>query len=215
MTVSILCVTKGMARAGRFLDHFRWVGATIGAEVVIAVDGVDVHSKGYIESVLDDAVALTKGDYVLRMDDDEKCSPAMIDWLRARKYRAADHWSFPRVHLWKNDATFIMDPPFYPDFQTRMSVRAKAGGRPKVHAPSPFGAGNIARVCIEHWPFLVKTQQEIGETSAFYQSLHVAEHGEPAVQDPHEISWPIAIGGYNGIGAMPLLPTWTGRDKIR
>lgn len=173
--LSILCVTRAEPHALSFLRAMRSVAFATGAELVVAADGVDatlvlqsefggrvvtVKSKGYIESVLDEAVGACATDYVLRLDDDEKCSPAMVKWIAAGSYRVADHWKFPRANLWPTADQVAMTPHLWPDVQTRLSVRAKAGGRGVIHAGSPFGGGTEAPCVIEHHKFLVKTLEE-------------------------------------------------------
>lgn len=171
--LSILCVTHG----GEYGKWFRWnmttLASALDAEMVFAADRcydtleagvrdvvVKVESQGYIESILDVAVEACTGKYVLRLDDDEAASPAMVQWLKDGLYHQADHWCFPRFHFWGSKETVLVTPPFFPDWQTRLSVKEKAGGRPKVHAASPFGMGAIATVGIEHYELLIKTQEE-------------------------------------------------------
>ncbi len=168
--LSLLCVTSGKPRAEQFLEHFADVADHLKAELVILRDGVDIHSAGYIESVLDEAIARTSGDYILRMDDDEKISPAMLAWLEGKQYERGDHFTFPRVHLWGDEKTIVLEQYYFPDLQTRLSVRAKAGGRPQMHQASPFGGGEVTRVAIEHWTYLVKTYEERCAIAATYNT---------------------------------------------
>jgi hypothetical protein len=179
--LSILCVTKFERHALTFIADMRQLATDLQAELVLAADGHHaysqlrsfgydpkrVDSRGFVESVLDEAIRHCTGDYVLRLDDDEKCSPAMGRWLAEGAYLAAPHWKFPRAHLWYQletfreiRAEFITHPLLFPDHQTRLSHRGLAGGRNLIHAGSPHGGGEIAPVCIEHWKFLVKTVEE-------------------------------------------------------
>jgi hypothetical protein len=173
--LSLLTVTRGEPFARPFLTHFQKVAEACDAELVIVADGPDaaetvtqwglpislvVESRGYIESVLDAALIACTRDYVLRMDDDETCSPAMIAWLADGGYLTSSHWKFPRPHLWQDTEHFLDHPQLWPDHQTRLSVRSKSGGRRQVHAGSPFGSGRAAPVSIYHHKFLVKTQAE-------------------------------------------------------
>lgn len=187
MKLSLLCVSTLKPRALPFLQHMAKVAKHIGAEFVLAgdlhssepdlcssdfIDGVQaelrtVHSAGFIESVLDQAIGFTTGDYVLRLDDDEKCSPAMLRWLATGWYTKQDHWCFPRAALWGNSTTMLMGE-FFPDWQVRLSTRAKAGGRTALHQKSPYGAGYGAPACIEHWCFLAKSAEELDATTKFY-----------------------------------------------
>jgi hypothetical protein len=189
MSLSILCVTRMEPHAWPFLWSMSFLADVLHAELVVGTDGaeaerripnhrwlakpvvVSLRSKGYVESVLDTAVAACSGDYVLRLDDDERCSVAMVRWLVAKKYEAEPHWKFARAHLWRNDGVFILQPPLWPDHQTRLSVRDMAGGRTTIHAGSPHGGGALAPVVLEHHKFLVKQIKERREIVARYDAL--------------------------------------------
>jgi hypothetical protein len=103
---------------------------------------------------------------VLRLDDDETASPAMVKWLLDGMWQTADHWKFPRMNLWldreqKVENVLALDTPqLFPDHQTRLSRVDLAGGRTHVHAGSPHGGGEEASACIYHWKFIVKTYAE-------------------------------------------------------
>ena len=175
--LSLLCVTKAEPHAKRFLAEMLDLGRQLEAEVIFAADGVaamgqivawglpvlsmrGVVSKGYLESVLDEAVEFCSRDYVLRLDDDEGCSKAMVRWLTNRAYESGNHWKFDRVHLWGDCRTALVTPQLYPDAQTRLSVKRLAGGRSVIHAGSPHGGGLVAPCAIEHHKLLVKTLEE-------------------------------------------------------
>lgn len=178
MTLSILCVTKGEERAYPFLSAMVALASTLRAEMVIAVDTlhgacdsierrygvvarvVRVGSLGFLESALDVAVYACNGDYILRLDDDERCSPAMAVWLFQESYLTSDHWKFPRLHLWPSEDSVVITPHLWPDHQTRLSVKGKSAGRTSVHAGSPFGGGLDAHVCIEHHKFLTRSRED-------------------------------------------------------
>lgn len=173
--LSIVCVTKLEPFALPFIEGMNHLAKSLAAEFVLAVDGtlprpgmitlgadrfIEVHSAGFIESVLDEAVAATRGAFVLRLDDDERCSPAMVAWLARGEFLRIDHWCFPRMHLWPDAMSFLDDPQLWPDHQTRLSVREKSGGRGSIHAMSPYGMGHEAPCAIEHHKFLVKSYAE-------------------------------------------------------
>jgi hypothetical protein len=174
--LTIVCISKIEAYATLFLHEMQGLASQLDCSFVIGADGlsaerrayaqfpyatsiVAVESKGYLESVHDMVIDRVQTPYVLRLDDDEKASPAMVDWLYDRAYRADDHWKFPRANLWTL-TTFINSPHLWPDTQTRLSVKTKAGGRGVIHAGSPYGGGRPAPVAIEHHKFIVKTYEE-------------------------------------------------------
>lgn len=202
--LTILCVTKGEAYGLIFRQRMSILAQLLGAEMVFAADScfdtleanirdvvVSVKSEGYIESILDVAVGACSGRYILRLDDDEAVSPAMERWLQAQTYLTKDHWCFPRFHLFPDVQHSVITPPYFPDWQTRLSTAEKSGGRPKVHAASPFGMGTIACVGIEHYELLAKTQEERARLAQhYYEIAGLPCSWEAAMQSQPE-SWPV------------------------
>lgn len=186
--LSILSVTRGFYP--RMLESMVDLALLVGeplCEVVLAADGpeavdrlgylarfariVTVQSRGYIESVLDEAVAACRGKYVLRLDDDERVSKPMAWWLVRRRYLVDDHWQFARAYLWGDELTYLDQHPLWPDWQTRLSVAAKAGGRHAVHDGSPYGGGRPAPVAIEHHKYLLQSREEREALIRHYDSV--------------------------------------------
>jgi hypothetical protein len=183
-----LCVTKGEPYTTDFIRHYSDVAETLDAVVVIVCDDVPsntkgfdakhgriryaaVKSNGFIESVLDKALSYCETRYIFRIDDDEKFSPSLIEWLKSGAYREHDHWKFPRVHLWGDTEHFINAAPLYPDHQTRLSTKDKSGGRTTVHAGSPYGGGHLCSHPIEHHKFLIKTREQRLTIAAGYDAI--------------------------------------------
>lgn len=188
--LSIVCVSRLEHFAGPFLEEMSWAAGALDAEFVLALDRVpsgaltDLHlnwqalpkvvsveSHGYVESVLDHVLEHATGEYILRLDDDEKCSQAMFEWLENREYRAAAHWKFPTANLWGDENSVLTMPPLWPDPHTRLSRKQFAGGRHHPHAGSPYGGGEYAPVIHEHHKFLVKTRAEREIIAARYDAI--------------------------------------------
>lgn len=189
--LSIICVTKGEDCILPLLNNLTGLRLH-GTELVIACDGDEaydrlyatpnvffnadyvrvVESKGYIESVLDEAVDLTSREYVFRLDDDESMPDELIRWLSEGEYRSHPHWKFNRAHLWRDERTIITNPPLWADHQTRLSTRALSYGRTSIHCGSPFGGGELAPYPIVHHKFLVKSLEERREIVKRYNSIH-------------------------------------------
>jgi hypothetical protein len=204
MSLSILCVTKAEPFALPFLAVLASDAFELGAELVIAVDDAStwpvigtpptvgeyqvcrVQSAGYIESVLDEAIGFCCGDYVLRLDDDERMSLDMVMWLRSDAYLDADHWAFPRANLWGDADSVLVNPPLWPDLQTRLSIKPKAGGRHGVHDGSPFGTGRIAPAVIEHHKYLIKSREVREAQARGYDALRPGAGTDPAM-------WPYMV----------------------
>jgi hypothetical protein len=138
--LAILCVTRAEDFALPFLHTLAGDARDLYAQVVIAADGdaaaervksafipyariYRVASAGYIESVLDEAVGYCTGQYILRLDDDERLSPALLTWLENEHYLAADHWAFPRANLWGDEGSVLVNPPLWPDAGTAAHFR--------------------------------------------------------------------------------------------
>lgn len=154
--LTILCVTGRGRHSRPFRAAMKATAEQLGAGYV-EHDGRDADC---IEHVLDAAIASCKAGYILRLDDDESCSSQLIEWLAGGEYLTADHWCFPRLNLWPTADSFITSHSLYPDLQTRLSVKEKAGGRTVPHQPSPHGVGRCASVPILHHKFLVKPRAE-------------------------------------------------------
>jgi hypothetical protein len=192
VSLDILCVTKGEEHADRFIQAMEDAALVLGAGMVVCFDGLvsvetapwvrrhQVATDGTIESVLDEAIDHCQAQFVLRLDDDERMTPAMVAWLRTGEWMTEPLWAFPRLNLWGDEEHFIKADPLYPDLQTRLSTREKAGGRRGVHDGSPFGTGRIAPVAIEHHKFLVRDKfdrQRIAEGyEAIRQGAGLGEH---------------------------------------
>jgi hypothetical protein len=172
--LTILVVTQAEPCVMPLLWQLKAAAVYLEAEFVAAADGEAardallplarepaqlglVRSQGYLESVLDAALGFCRGRYVLRLDDDEALPGDALRWLRSGAFRAAPSWKFPRVHLWQDSSHALATPHLWPDFQTRLSLRAQAGGRQAIHAGSPFGGGAEAPCVIEHHKFLVRS----------------------------------------------------------
>lgn len=221
MTLSILCVTKGEPHAWPFLHTISELGASLGAQTVIALDGpaddrmpaVDltlfVHSAGYVESVLDDCLAHCRGDYILRLDDDERCSPAMVRWLKAGAYTEAKSWAFATAGLWGDAESVLVMPELWPQYHTRLSRRIIAGGQRRIHQPNPHGRGEIAPAVLEHHKFLVKSLETRRAIAARYEGIRRGA-GKPCHSVP-ELAYDELLVAPLGDGT---LRAWTD-DEIR
>jgi len=212
--LSILCVTRGEPCVASLLVGLADATHSLGAQLVIAYDHpgatdvrmsllnmespdviIPVHSAGYIESVHDEAVAATSRGYVLRIDDDESISPAMLEWLSAGAYREYKHWKFPRAHLVRGlPDSYYACGPLWTDHQTRLSTREMAGGRNSIHCGSPFGGGRLAPVVLIHHKFVVKTLKQRHEIVARYNSVQQgAGDNFRAFSIPEECISPLTI----------------------
>ena len=182
--LSILCVSRGELHAHRFICKLGELAYLLDAELVLALDGdaphpifdgfdfaLRVRSSGDIGSVLDEALTACSRSYVLRIDDDERCSDTMVRWLESKEYEAGQHWKFARAHLWGDEQHMLLTPHLWPDHQTRLSWKQYAGNRKAVHAGSPYGGGVPAPCVIEHHKFLVRSLEARREMVRRYDAI--------------------------------------------
>jgi hypothetical protein len=192
--LTVLCVTKAEPHAEPFVAAMLKLAQACDAELVVAADGFDafetvlswddvadeaelvaVHSKGFLESVLDYALESVRGDWVLRLDDDERVNAPLGAWLQERAFVRSPVWSFRRLNLWGDADHALCDKTglLWPDPQTRLTDRALAGGRKAIHAASPHGQGVWApQPCaLEHHKFLVKSLEERRAIATKYEAL--------------------------------------------
>jgi hypothetical protein len=186
MKLSILCFTELKSWSGFFIEKFaRLVAELPDTELVIAVDraptaliaesdlvhAISVESQGYIESVLDEGINACRGEYVLRMDDDEVITPAMSMWLHERLYEAHPAWKFATANMWQDDKSFIFNAPLWPDHHDRLALKQYAGGRGKTPHAGAVYPGVLAPVVFEHHKFLVKSYDERVQIAARYDAI--------------------------------------------
>lgn len=154
-TLTVLMVTRLEQHAWMFLEAANDLADTLDAELVIGVDHpaiergagahvtaaagravsrlapharivtVDSHGAGYLEACLNQALDVCTGEYVLRIDDDERVSDGLAAWLAgwAAGGGRSPLYAFPRAALWPDDGTRIDQPPWWPDAQARLATR--------------------------------------------------------------------------------------------
>lgn len=176
--ISVLCVTRGEPHTPRFLGHFGLVAAFLNAELVIARDRCDVQVPGakvidvdcsncpMIESVLEEAVAACSGDWILRLDDDETVSFAMLGCLMASGLSKYEAVGFPRAHLWASTSTMIKNAEYWPDVQMRFSKRQWAVRRTLHEGPARMDV--VAPAAILHHVYLVRDREARREVAERY-----------------------------------------------
>lgn len=187
MSLSVLCATRAeavvrpflaemgpLAKAcgGRFgvvLDgsesYERWKDLGLSAHTIIAQDGVHL--------AMQDTVNECPTEYVLILDDDERCPQALSEWLQQRQYETADCWYISRAWLYPDRQHYITSPKHYPNFTARI------GRTSGVVVPTQIHAGWIAKFpetafcphSLEHHKLLIRTLEERQATVQRYESI--------------------------------------------
>ncbi len=165
--LTVLVVTEYGAHAGPFRLAAAGLAERVGARYV-EFDGTGHRC---LEEALDVAVSSCPDGHVLRLDDDEAATPELEEWLAAGEYLADDHWAFPRLNLYPDADHHIVSDGLWPDLQTRLSIKAKSGGRSRIHQGSPFGTGTVAPAAIEHHKFLCRPFFERDQLVDRYEQL--------------------------------------------
>ena len=178
MKLSLLCVTRGENHARRFLTHFAHVADLLRAEYVIGCDRcniecstakivrLDASSCPTVETVLEEAVGACSGDWILRMDDDETLSLAMLGYMLAEDWSKLECIAFPRAHLYVDEHHAIADPQWWPDWTMRLSPREYAV-RHKLHEPAKK-VTHLARAMMLHHNLLVRGREGRREVAERY-----------------------------------------------
>jgi len=122
---------------------------------------------GSYESVLNEAAALCRGEWVLYGHDDELWTPAfraaLPGLLIANASASAPEYVFPRRHIVRQEAAYrwITNAPLWPDWQIRLRTRAAWQERPwprLVHStPAACPGWQYVNMPIWHLKFVVKS----------------------------------------------------------
>ena len=189
MNLSIAVVTAGKPYAHKTLSQLREWANLLGAQLVIAGDKdegafiavqyahrvVNVEiTNGLGESAIPALVKACAHEWILRFDDDETGSAAMLEWLQRGEWISEnwDAYSFPRANLWGDENHFITNAPLWEDKQTRLTRRdILARWENKVHAGQPASRNADVSAMLLHHKFLVRTYAERQETARHYDSL--------------------------------------------
>lgn len=232
MTLSVLTLTNGRPYATRFLAEFRDLAKLLKAEFVIAADGpmgievarrfsreiVPLELNGATqENAIAPSVAACHGDWILRFDDDESCSPAMIEWLLKREWERGEEkvYSFPYAWLWGDENHFLVSPPFWPDPHARlMPSDMTAKWQVHSHASNPFGTGYIVPIAHCHHKFLVRTLAERQATARHYDTYFAGagtgEHyGQFTTPETHCKTMLVREVGHGNV----MLNEWIGKGE--
>lgn len=189
MNLSILCITNNEhPHVQRYILAMHRLATILGAELVLGLDrqkaqraawrglatvAIDLEAKTLQEDVMDQAVDVCTGDYILRLDDDEMASTALKEWLISRKWAELNYnvYAFPRVYLWPDENHMLSNSGMYPDLQTRLGKKACMFGVNYVHAGNPNGTGLVIPYAIEHHNLLVKPEIMRRATLERYEGL--------------------------------------------
>jgi hypothetical protein len=169
------------------------LASSLGAEMIFGVHGAQammllekhqnhiVEVQGnYLEEMLDPVIQACSGDYVLRLDDDERCSPGLVEWLRSDEMLKRDSWFFSRCHLWPDIQHVLSEQPYFPDFQARVSVKRQARRPARIHAPHVYPAYRApASAYLEHHVFLTKTRADRQVITARYETIRTGKEFLP------------------------------------
>lgn len=189
MNLSIAVLSAGKPYATRCLNQCREWANELGVQLVVAGDGergyalakqyADVAipveiTNGLGESAIPIIAAACHTDWVLRFDDDETGTPALLEWLKQEVWEqnGVGVYHFPRAWLWGDEQHFITSAPLWTDKQARLTRRELlAGWGNHVHAGAPASAGIDVPAAMLHYKLLVRSFSERQETARLYDAL--------------------------------------------
>jgi hypothetical protein len=141
-----------------------------------------VTTDGYLESALPQMVALCSGDFILRLDDDERLGGnwARPDFESLVALNDLSHLTVLRRWIVDDGHNFIADSPWFPDVQMRLfrNVPASIRWPVQIHEPMEI-AGNCLTLgdrWIEHDVLFTATAAERQEKCRSYQALRPTCH---------------------------------------
>jgi hypothetical protein len=186
-SLSIVCVTNNAhPHVERFIQNMNWLAALLGAEFVLGLDrekaktsnlrkyatkALNLTADKLQEDVLDQAIAACSGEWVLRLDDDERISDSLLTWLMTGAYTSGRLYAFPCVYPYPDTNHILANPGMWPDLHTRLGRKELMFGVNHVHAGNPHGTGQVVPYAMEHHNLLVKTLEERRAKAALYESI--------------------------------------------
>lgn len=195
MHLSIHCATRGEPHAWPFLSAMADLAQRCAGVFIITADGEEAfdrvirsgirvelvnRSEGHLHQIVGDLVAAQRSEYMLCLDDDERCTEKLEHWLVGERYRTQPMWRFPRAWLWQDATHFLAKKPHWPDHQTRL------GRTDSVYVPTRIHAGwlrgnHLVSTCphaIEHHKLLIRTKEDRERAVEEYESIRLGA-GKP------------------------------------
>jgi len=139
-------------------------------------------TDGYLESALRQMTALCSGDFILRLDDDERLGGS---WTRPEfealvALNDLSHVTVSRRWIVDQGQAFLTEPPWFPDLQMRLfrNVPASIRWPLQIHEPMEV-AGNCLSLgdrWIEHDVLFTTSAEERQEKCLQYQALRPKCH---------------------------------------
>ena len=189
-TVSCVLLTDGLTpkTAGWFaevrqivdelvvlVDRTRADNYTRDIAAALATRSNEVDGKGYVEAHLREMVDACRGDWILRLDSDERLTPAWHDRTWRRHLNGTHtHFHVPRRWFHKPDS-YLPLAPWTPDPQMRLfrNVPGEITFPVEIHEPTTMvgPCDYLPELTIEHHVLWLKTRTEREEKVAHYTRL--------------------------------------------
>jgi len=173
--LSVLCLTNAPpARLSVVLEQFRSVADEIVLGADLRVGGSQQREYAaladlvvpidftYAEQHLASLAARSTGEWLLRMDDDEMLSPALLERIPWLIGQPIEQYWVPRRWLYESIAGWLSEPPWWPDYHNRLVRR-----NPRLHfsgvlhtGPEPAYPARYLDWPIYHFECLLKDRAE-------------------------------------------------------
>jgi hypothetical protein len=204
--LSLCIATKDSAE---YIEKLLRVGRSFADEVVVAVDAssndltqricyenadrvFSVESPGYVERILPWLNEQCKGDWILRLDDDELPSVGLIDILPAlMRDREMTHYHLRRRTMIGEDRTqWIAQRPWWPDWKLRLfrniTSIVRIPGRLHTGYEVKGASRFLYRGSIYHYDFVYHGEQHRKEKVRQYEIISPEKSGSHHYSLPDE-----------------------------
>lgn len=187
MSLSVLCATQAEACARPFLAEMRPLAHACGGRFQVVLDrsesyerwttlglkGDCVVAQDGVHQAMQELIGQCASDYALILDDDERCTPALAEWLREGRYEDADFWYIQRAWLYHDTKHYISSAKHWPNPALRIGRPARVHVPRAIHAGWMDGPGTRATApyAMEHHKLLIRSFEERQATVARYEAI--------------------------------------------
>ncbi len=187
MSLSVFCATRAEDHVWPFLLDMVTVARRCGGEFVMVADGAVAWDRLTNGDFPDDVIPAIDGvhrtmeraiqnntsDYVLVLDDDERCTAGLVEWLASESYLGTDFWDIPRAWLFRDTKHFITSRKHWPNYDLRVGRRILVSVPTVIHHGWMARAGTSAECAhaIEHHKLLIRSLEDRIALVKHYESI--------------------------------------------
>lgn len=184
----MLCATRAEACVRPFLAEMGPLAKACGGRFGVVLDGAEsaerwkqLGLRAYqfvaedgVHQAMQQVVSECRTEYILILDDDERCTMRLANWLIGKHYQSAPFWYVPRAWLYQDRHHFISSKKHWPNHALRIGAQeAITVLTGPIHAGWMAGPGakEICPYAIEHHKLLIRSLAERKDTVAKYEAI--------------------------------------------